>query len=93
MFRFLRASSITPARRAFSNSAPNAAFGEIAKITLIGRLAKEPEIASLPSGKEMIKYVIGVSRGPDKPPSWYRVANFEPEGRGGKEYLATLPKG
>ncbi|KAH8148135.1 uncharacterized protein LAJ45_07899 [Morchella importuna] len=77
------------ARRTFSTSQARA---DVARITLVGRLATEPEIAQLSDGREVMRYVIGVSKG-TKGVSWFRVANFDLEGRGGKEYLASMPKG
>lgn len=89
MFSLRRTLGTASVRRAFSTSI---ARHDAAKITLLGRLAAEPEITSTSTGKEIVRYVIGVSPGIDKPPAWYRITSFEPSERD-KAYLASMPKG
>ncbi|KAH0610018.1 uncharacterized protein H6S33_012564 [Morchella sextelata] len=95
MLSLLRTNTFTftaaaAARRTLSTSQARV---DIARITLVGFLGSDPEIAQLPDGREVMRYVIGVSKYPGKPVSWFKVANFDLEGRGGKEYLASMPKG
>lgn len=90
MLSLFRTSGVVLKRRAFSTTAPVAT--SFAKIALLGRLAAEPEISTTSNGLEMIRYAVGVSQGKDKPTTWYKVVNFEPDARG-KEYLMSMPKG
>lgn len=79
--------------RAFSTSAPRS----LAKMSLIGRMAFAPELEDTASGKQIVKYVLGVSNGPkdesgNRAVSWFRVASFMPESPG-RDLLLRLPKG
>ncbi|KAI5849378.1 hypothetical protein DFP73DRAFT_591632 [Morchella snyderi] len=93
MFSLLRTNTFAAAAVARRTLSTSQTREDIARITLLGFLGTEPEIAQLPDGREIMRYVIGVSKHSEKPISWFRVANFELEGRGGKEYLASMPKG
>lgn len=79
--RFARAFSGTPAR-------------PLAKITVIGKLAQTPELQATSTGREIIKYAVGSSRGrgENSKMSWFRVSSFESEGPR-RDFLLTLPKG
>ncbi|TKA69773.1 hypothetical protein B0A49_00798, partial [Cryomyces minteri] len=90
--RFATASPLTITSRAFSFT-PRAA---LARMQLIGRLAAEPELMPTSTGKEMVRYALGVSTGArdasgNRPTSWFRVASFS-EGPG-RDLLLSLPKG
>lgn len=75
--------------RSFS-STPRAA---LARMTLIGRLAAEPELVQTSTGREMVRYAVGVSSGTKENPqtSWYRIACFEEGPK--RDYVLGLPKG
>ena len=76
---FARAFSTTPAAR-------------IAKITLIGRLAHDPETVTLNNGDEVVRYTVGskYKQGEEMKVSWFRVAAFNDSS---KPYLQSLKKG
>ncbi|GAM86781.1 hypothetical protein ANO11243_048010 [Dothideomycetidae sp. 11243] len=80
------------ASRAFSTSAPRG----LARMQIIGRLADTPESTPTSTGRDVIRYSLGVSHGPrddngNRATSWYRVASFT-EGPQ-KDLLLSLPKG
>ncbi|KAK4983182.1 ssDNA-binding protein, mitochondrial [Elasticomyces elasticus] len=64
---------------------------------LIGRLAAEPELTATATGKELVRYALGVSTGPksgetgERATSWFRVVSFQ-EGPQ-RDLLVGLPKG
>lgn len=89
MLSLFRTSGVVLKRRAFSTTPVASDF---AKIALLGRLAADPEISTTSNGLEMIRYAVGVSQGKDKPITWYKVVNFEPDARG-KEHLMSMSKG
>jgi len=80
------------AARAFSTTVPR----PLAKMQLIGRLAETPELMPTSTGRELVRYTIGVSTGPrddagNRATSWFKVASF---GEGPqREVLLKLPKG
>lgn len=84
------ASATNQAARGFSSTAQRA----LARMTLTGRLAAEPELQATSSGQDIIKYAIGSSHGPkdNRQTSWFRIASFLPEGAQ-RDYLLSLPKG
>ncbi|TRM68451.1 hypothetical protein BD626DRAFT_481771 [Schizophyllum amplum] len=100
MFAALKsaASSRAPAR-AFSTSASRAA--DVAKLTLVGRLGREPELKTTKTDKEYVTYVIATSQYPAPPPdasgerppaqtTWHRIFSFNPSAN---KYLQSLKKG
>ncbi|MCJ1400136.1 ssDNA-binding protein, mitochondrial [Xylographa trunciseda] len=76
--------------RLFSSSASL----PIARITIVGRLAADPELTVTSTGQEMVRYAIGTSYGPreNRQTSWWRVASFAKEGEG-RERVLGLGKG
>ncbi|KAM3418054.1 Single-stranded DNA-binding protein [Cercospora zeina] len=81
--RAARAFSTTPAR-------------PLAKMQLIGRLADVPELVNTSTGREIVKYAIGVSEGPrdehgQRGVSWFKVASFQDGPQ--RDLLLSLPKG
>ncbi|CAK1365668.1 hypothetical protein CB0940_09847 [Cercospora beticola] len=81
--RAARAFSTTPAR-------------PLAKMQLIGRLADVPELVPTSTGREIVKYAIGVSEGPrdengQRGVSWFKVASFQDGPQ--RDLLLSLPKG
>ncbi|KAK4501297.1 hypothetical protein PRZ48_007104 [Zasmidium cellare] len=93
-------SSIPGASRAFVNSSrtfSSSASRPLARMQLIGRLADAPELFATSTGKELVRYAVGVPTGPrdengNRAASWYRVAAFIDEGPQ-REYVLNLPKG
>lgn len=88
----LRTAMRAPSARAFSTSAPKS----LAKMQLIGRLADTPEVMPTSTGRELIRYAVGVSAGRkdesgNRPVSWFKVASFS-EGPQ-RDLLLSLPKG
>jgi hypothetical protein len=78
--------------RAFSTTTPRS----LAKMQLIGRLADTPAVNPTSTGRDVIKYAVGVSTGSkdengNRGVSWFRVASFS-EGPQ-KDLLLSLPKG
>lgn len=80
-------------KRAFSTTAAR----PLAKMQLIGRLADVPEVVPTSTGRDVTKYVLGVSYGAkdesgDRAVSWFRVASFVEAGPR-RDLLLNLPKG
>ena len=80
------------ASRAFSTTPSRS----LAKMHLIGRLAAAPEEQATSTGRNIIKYALGVSQGPkdesgNRGVSWFRVASFVEGAQ--KDVLLSLPKG
>ncbi|PSK56573.1 single-stranded DNA-binding protein RIM1 [Elsinoe australis] len=80
------------AQRSFSTTSPQS----LARMQLIGRLADKPEVITTQTGRELVRYALGVSAGPkdesgNRQTSWFRVASFS-EGPQ-KDYLLGLQKG
>jgi len=74
---------------------------DVARLTLVGRLAKEVEFKETKSGKEYAAYVVGTTNYPPPPAgpdgtrpdttvSWHRIVSFIPSSM---NYLRTLEKG
>ncbi|TLD29854.1 ssDNA binding protein [Venturia nashicola] len=76
--------------RAFSTTSRSA----YAKIQVIGRLAAQPELVDTSTGNTMVKYTVASDFGPkdNRQTSWWRVANFQPEGAQ-RDFVLGLPKG
>ncbi|KIW27210.1 uncharacterized protein PV07_06969 [Cladophialophora immunda] len=76
--------------RAFSTTRPS----QLARMTLVGRLGADPELAETGKG-QVIKYVVGTSYGPkeNRQTSWFRVASFAPEGSPQRDLVMGLTKG
>ncbi|KAI4108633.1 MAG: hypothetical protein LQ339_002149 [Xanthoria mediterranea] len=66
----------------------------LAKISIVGRLAAEPELKPTSSGQDVIKYAVGTSSGPreNRQTNWWQVASFTPEGPA-RDSLLGLGKG
>ncbi|KAL8719114.1 MAG: hypothetical protein Q9181_008104, partial [Wetmoreana brouardii] len=66
----------------------------LAKISILGRLAAEPELHATSTGQDLIRYAVGTSSGPreNRQTSWWRVAAFTPEGPA-RDALVALGKG
>jgi hypothetical protein len=63
-------------------------------MTIIGRLADTPELQATSTGKEILRYAIGVNSGPkdNQTTSWFRVTAFTEEGPQ-RDFIAGLDKG
>jgi hypothetical protein len=63
-------------------------------MTLIGRLADTPELQATSTGKEILRYAVGVNSGPkdNQTTSWFRVTAFTEEGPQ-RDFIAGLEKG
>ncbi|KAH0846482.1 hypothetical protein AYO21_11234 [Fonsecaea monophora] len=77
-------------QRTFSTTRPS----QLARMTLVGRLGADPELADTGKG-QVIKYVVGTSYGPkeNRQTSWFRVASFAPEGSPQRDLVMGLTKG
>jgi hypothetical protein len=78
-----RAFSVTPARA-------------LSKITLVGRLAGEPELSPTSTGQEIVKYTVATNYGPkdERKTSWWRISYFPREGNNaGRDHVLSLGKG
>ncbi|OAP61081.1 hypothetical protein AYL99_03282 [Fonsecaea erecta] len=77
-------------QRTFSTTRPS----QLARMTLVGRLGADPELAETGKG-QVIKYVVGSSYGPkdNRQTSWFRVASFAPEGSPQRDLVMGLSKG
>ncbi|KAF2765961.1 hypothetical protein EJ03DRAFT_279071 [Teratosphaeria nubilosa] len=78
--------------RAFSTTGPR----PLAKMQLIGRLADTPELTPTSTGRDLVRYALGVPAGPrgedgNRAVSWFRVSSFA-EGPQ-RDLLLSLPKG
>lgn len=64
----------TISSRAFSTSRAS----QLARLTLVGRLGADPELAETPKGTQLVRYSIGTSYGPkeNRQTSWFRVSSF-----------------
>ncbi|EZF24406.1 hypothetical protein H112_03087 [Trichophyton rubrum D6] len=80
----------TPVSRSFSSTA----IRDHARLTVVGRLGAQPEVATSSNGREYVKYSVGTNYGPrdNQQTSWFRVTSFVPEGPG-RDHLLNLPKG
>lgn len=81
------------AMRAFSTTSARS----LAKMQLIGRLADQPELVDTSTGRQLVKYALGVSQGPrdesgNRSVSWFKIASFLDEGPQ-RDLLLNLPKG
>ncbi|KAI4763140.1 putative ssDNA binding protein [Aureobasidium sp. EXF-3400] len=93
MFAARSAPRVLNGARAFSTSPAHS----LARMQLIGRLADQPELTPTSTGREMVRYALGVKGGPknengERATSWFRVASFVNDGPG-RDLLLSLPKG
>ncbi|KAI9645829.1 ssDNA-binding protein, mitochondrial [Ciborinia camelliae] len=92
MFALRRSINSTLSRN-FSSST-SARNQNLAKLTLVGRLADKPEITATSQGQEIMKYAVGMSsgKGENQRTSWFRVVSFLPEGPQ-RDFISSLEKG
>ncbi|KAM0804735.1 hypothetical protein BDR22DRAFT_885406 [Usnea florida] len=82
--------ALTPLHHRFSTTPAS----HLARMTIVGRLADNPEIVPTSTGRDVVKYVLGTSsgKGENKQTSWWHVSSFIPEG-GMRDLLVSLGKG
>ena len=63
-------------------------------MTIVGRLADQPELTATSTGKEILRYAVATSTGPrdNQKSSFFRVTSFAPEGPF-RDFVASLDKG
>ncbi|OSX59295.1 hypothetical protein POSPLADRAFT_1172552 [Postia placenta MAD-698-R-SB12] len=94
-----RTSALRSASRTFSTTPSRSA--DVAKLMLIGRLGKDPELRSTKNDKEYVQYTVATTNFPPPTPSadgsrgeakttWHTVLSFNP---GVNNYLQRLKKG
>ncbi|KAG5644566.1 hypothetical protein DXG03_008140 [Asterophora parasitica] len=99
MFGAIRAAASRSSVRAFSTSTPRAA--DLAKLVLIGHLARDPESRQTKNDREFVTYTVATTNYPPPPPdangerraaasTFHRVLSFQ---EGSNRYLQTLKKG
>ncbi|KAI0269326.1 hypothetical protein BC834DRAFT_865861 [Gloeopeniophorella convolvens] len=100
MFSIARhAAASRSASRAFSTTASRSS--DVAKLILIGRLGRDPEVRVTRSDKEYVSYTVATTNYPPPPPgpdgvrpasktTWHHVLSFNP---GSNNYLRHLQKG
>jgi len=78
------------ARRAFSTSTVR---NDMAKVVLIGRVGKTPELRTNRNGKEYVSYSVATSNNlPDgtSRTTWHNISSFNSQAQ---QYLLSVPKG
>ncbi|RPD66691.1 hypothetical protein L226DRAFT_607999 [Lentinus tigrinus ALCF2SS1-7] len=92
MFSLSARAALRAPSRAFSTSASRST--DMAKLLLIGRLGKEPELRYTKTNKEYVSYTIAtannVPEGAQPTTTWHHVLSFNPSSI---NYLRTLKKG
>ncbi|KAG6877849.1 hypothetical protein C0993_003222 [Termitomyces sp. T159_Od127] len=99
MFGAIRAAASRSSVRAFSTTSSRAS--DLAKLTLIGHLVKDPETRYTKNEKEYVLYVVATNNYPPPPPdangerppgasTFHRILSFL---EGSNKYLQTLRKG
>jgi hypothetical protein len=79
----------TTASRTFSSTARS----QLARMTVIGRLATSPEEVTVSGDRSLVRYALGTNygKGEKQKASWFKIASFV-EGPQ-KEFLLSVPKG
>ncbi|KIM67787.1 hypothetical protein SCLCIDRAFT_1209928 [Scleroderma citrinum Foug A] len=99
MFSAARQAFSNAQRRAFSTTSSRSY--DVAKLILIGRLGKDPEVRTTKSDREYVSYTVATTNYPPPPPnpdgsrpeagtSWHNIISFSPAQN---NYLKTLNKG
>ncbi|THV05441.1 nucleic acid-binding protein [Dendrothele bispora CBS 962.96] len=100
MFGVIRSAAFArAASRNFSTSSRRAS--DLAKLTLIGHLGRDPEVKYTKNNAEFVTYVVATSNYPPPPPdangerppartSWHRILSFA---ENSNKYLLSLKKG
>ncbi|CAI6333352.1 unnamed protein product [Periconia digitata] len=87
--RTIRAAPLRLSTRAFSTT-PRA---DVARMTIIGRLAAAPEEVQAGPDRTLVRYALGTNygKGEAQKTSWFRVASFATGPQ--KDFLLNVPKG
>lgn len=66
----------------------------LARMSIIGRLAAQPEVMTTATGRDLVRYGLGVTTGTRDNPetSFFNVTSF-PSSEGQKNFMASLQKG
>jgi len=99
MLSAIRTAASRSSVRAFSTSVPRAA--DLAKLTLVGRLIRDPEVRQTRNDKEFVTYTVATQNYPPPPPdangerpkptsTYHKVLSFQEHPN---KYLRTLQKG
>ncbi|KAJ9664979.1 ssDNA-binding protein, mitochondrial [Coniosporium apollinis] len=85
-----RTSAFAPLTSRSFSTTPRAS---LARMSIIGRLAAEPELTNTSTGREIVRYALGTSYGPkeDRKTSWFSVTCFDEGPR--RDHLLSQPKG
>jgi len=97
LFQSFRAGRLNTFSRTFSSS--RSAQLDVARLTLVGRLGRDPEVKVTKTDKEYVSYVVGTTNlpgpavdgvRPEPSTTWHRILSFNPSSN---NYLRTLEKG
>jgi len=100
MFKTTARLALPGIQRCAFSSTPTRSY-DLAKLVLIGRLGKDPELRTTKNDKEYVSYSVATSNFPPPPPNpdgtrlensatWHHIVSFNPTQN---NYLKTLNKG
>ncbi|KAI0637924.1 hypothetical protein C8Q77DRAFT_1088471 [Trametes polyzona] len=94
MFSLSRSAALRASSRAFSTTSSRSA--DMAKLLLIGRLGRDPDLRYTKNNKEYVSYTIATTNstppaeGAEPTTTWHHVLSFNPAAN---NYLRTLKRG
>ncbi|KAI9747661.1 MAG: ssDNA-binding protein, mitochondrial [Candelina submexicana] len=82
-----------PAPRTLTRAFSTTPASKLARMTIVGRLAAEPEPVATSTAKDLTRYAVATSYGPadNRQTSYFRVTCFDEGPK--RDYLLGLPKG